>query len=114
MLEVGAARTAVDVGACRAAGQDRALRHCQPLADLCARALPRAPSTHQRLARLKDERLHLLSAHAEHGSDFSVRVIPEFEEHERRALVSRQPLNVLEHLAQVLPPLDLIRHALEK
>jgi hypothetical protein len=73
--------------------------------------LPRPPSAHQRLTRLEYQRLHLLLAHPEHGGDFFVRLIPELEENERVALVSRQPVDVIQHLAEVLPPLDLICHA---
>ena len=112
-LEGCAARAAIDVGARNAPGQDSAPRRCQPLADLRARMLPRPPSTHQRLTRLEDQRLHLLLAHPEHGGDFFVRLIPELEENERGALVGRQPLHVIQHLAKVLPPLDLICHAVE-
>jgi hypothetical protein len=48
---------------------------------------------------LEDERLHFLLADAEHGSDFIVRLIVEFKQHQRRALVSRQSLHVLEQFA---------------
>jgi hypothetical protein len=69
-------------------------------------------ATHERLARLKDERLHLLPAHAEHGSDFCVRVTAERKHHQHGALVGWQPLHVLQRFAELLPLLDLIRHAL--
>ena len=61
--------------------------------------ISRVPSTHERLARLEDERLHLLAADAKDGGDFIVRVIPQLEEHQRGALISRQPLHVLHHFA---------------
>ncbi len=70
--------------------------------------LPRPPSTEQRLTCLEYQRLHLLLAHPEHRGDFFVRVVPELEENERGALVGRQPSHVVQHLAKVLPPLDLI------
>jgi len=57
---------------------------------------------------LEDERLDLLPADAEHGGNVTVRVVTKLEQHQRRALVRRQPLYVLHHLAQVLAPLDLV------
>jgi hypothetical protein len=48
---------------------------------------------------LEDERLHFLLADAEHASDFIVRVVAEFKQHQRGALVSRQSLHVLQHFA---------------
>ena len=112
-LEGSAVRAAIDVGACNAPWQESALQRCQPLAYLRARIPPRPPSAHQRLTCLEYQRLHLLFAHPEHGGDFFVRLIPELGENERVALVSRQPVDVIQHLAEVLPPLDLICHAVE-
>ena len=109
-LEGCAAGAAIDVGACDAPGEGAAVRRCQPLPDLCARMLPRPPSTDQRLTCLEYECLDLLFAHPEHGGDFFVRMIPKLEENERGTLVGRQPLQVIQHLAKVLPPLDLICH----
>jgi hypothetical protein len=61
---------------------------------------------------LEDERLDLLPAHAQHDRDVAVRVVAEFKEHQRGALVSRQPLHIVQHLAEFLAPLDLVRQAL--
>jgi hypothetical protein len=99
VLERRAARAAIDVGARRAAGEDPPLERCQPLPDLRARTIPRLPATHERLAGLEDERLHFLPAHAQHLSNFMVRVVAELEQHQRRALVSREPLQVFQHFA---------------
>jgi len=74
--------------------------------------LPRPPSTDQRLTCLEYQRLDFLFAHPEHGGDFLVRMIRELEENERSALVGRQPLQVIQHLAKVLPPLDHVCHTL--
>jgi hypothetical protein len=112
-LEGSAARTAIYVRAYDAPRQESGLHRRQPLADLGARILPRPPPAHQRLTRLEDQRLDFLFAHPEHGGDFPVRVIPELKENERGALVGRQPVDVIQHLAEVLPALDLIRNALK-
>jgi hypothetical protein len=111
-LEGCAARAAIDVGACDAPGQDAATHRRQPLADVCARMLPRAPSTEEPLTCLEYERLDFLSAHPEHSGDFLVRMIRELEQNERGALIGRQPLQVIQHFAKVLPPLDDVRHTL--
>jgi hypothetical protein len=79
-LEGRAARAAVDVGACDAPGQDAATHRCQPLADLCARMLPRPPSTNEPLTCLEYQRLDFLLSDPEHGGDFLVRVIGELEQ----------------------------------
>ena len=90
------------------------MQRCKPLADLHTRAISRGPATHERLARLEDERLHLFRADAEHSSDFFVWVIAELKEHERGALISRQPLDVLQHFAQLLAALNLVCYPLEE
>ncbi|HEV3390517.1 MAG TPA: hypothetical protein VG057_15965 [Solirubrobacteraceae bacterium] len=113
-LEGCAARTAIDVGACHAAGQDAAAHRRQSLADLRARMLPRPTSTGQPLAGLEYQRLDFLFAHAEHSGDFVVRVIGELEQNERGALVGREPLQVIQHLANVLPALDHVCHTLPR
>jgi hypothetical protein len=42
-----------------------------------------------------------------------VRVVPELEQHERGALIIRQPLNVLDEFAQLLAACDQARRAVE-
>lgn len=110
LLEVCAGRAAVDVCAQHGAGEDPGLRRCQTLADLGAWALPRAPSAHQRFARLKHKRLHLLLAHTQHISDFLLRVISELEKNERSTLIVGEPPHILQQLAKVLSPLDQVCH----
>ena len=76
-----------------------------------SRAVARA---HQRLARLEDERLDLLPAHAEDRRDLLVGLVAELEEDQRGALVVGQALQLVHQLAQVGAQLDLRRHALER
>ena len=75
-----------------------------------SRALARAG---QRLARLEHQRLDLVLAHAERRPDLLVAQGTELGQDERRALVLGQPLEVGEHVAQVLAALDLGREALD-
>jgi hypothetical protein len=92
LLERCAAWAAIDMGARHATRQNPAPQRCEPLADLRARTVPRLATAQKPLAGLEYERLHLLLSDVEHGRDFSVRVIAELEQHERGALVSREPL----------------------
>ena len=113
-LEGCAAGAAVDVGARNTPGQHAAAHRRQPLADLGARVLPRAPPPGQPLARLEYQRLDLLFAHPEHGCDFLVRMIRELEQNECGALIVGQPLQVIEHLSEVLAPLDHVYDTLAR
>ncbi len=83
------------------------------LANLCARTIPRLPAPHQGLARLVDQGLHLFLADAQHRRNVGVRVVAELEQHERGTLVQGQPLQVVQQLAELLPPLDLVRQPVE-
>jgi len=58
---------------------------------------------------LEDECLHLLSAHAEYGCDLGVGVAPELEQNQCGSLIGWEALHVVEHLAEVLPPVDRVR-----
>jgi hypothetical protein len=113
MLEGRAARAAIDVSPRDAPGQNPPVQRGEPLADLRARTVPGLPAPHERLAGLEDECLHLLSAHFEHIGDLTMGVVAELKQRQRSPLVGRQPLHVLEHLAQLFPPLDLVRQAIE-
>ena len=86
----------------------------QLLADLDARRLARRAGAQQRLARLEDERLDLLPAHAEDGRDLLVGLVAELEEDQRGALVVGQALQLGHQLAQVGAPLDVGGHALDR
>ena len=108
-----AARTAIDVGAQEAARRNAPLHRGQLLANVAARMLPGLAAAHERLARLEDERLDLLRADAQHAGDVLLRVVAELEQDQRGALIGREPLHVVEHLAQVLAPLDLVGETLE-
>ncbi len=74
----------------------------QPLADLCAGALAGAASPIQSLAGLENEGLALIATDSEHSRDLLVRVVGEFEQNKRGALIGGQSLNVLDDLAQLL------------
>ena len=113
-LELRAGGTAVDVGA-----HDAAPRHPpgdgrELLADLGAWRLARRARAQQRLARLEDEGLDLLPAHAEDGRDLLVGLVAELEEDQRGALVIGQALQLGHQLAQVGAPLDVGGHALDR
>jgi hypothetical protein len=108
MLEGGAARAAIDVSPSDAPGENSPMKRGEPLADLRARTIPGLPAPHERLARLEDERLDLISAYFEHIGDLTMRVVAELKQRQRRPLVGWQPLHVLEHFAQVFPPLNLV------
>jgi hypothetical protein len=86
----------------------------QALADVRARTISSLPAAHERLAGLEDQRLDLLLANSQHLCDFVMRLVAELEQHQRGALVGREPLHVLQHLAQFLAPLDLIGQAVEE
>src|SRR5436305_8879532 len=101
------------MGAGHAARKHRAADRCQPFPDLHARAIPCSSAPRESLASLEDKRLDLLAAHAEYRSDLGVRVVTQLKENQRGTLVGWQPLHVLEHFAEVLPPLNLIRRAIE-
>ncbi len=113
MLEGRATRAAINVRPSDAPGQNPPVQRGQPLADLRARPVPGLPAPHQRLARLEDERLHLLPAHFEHIGDLTMRMVAEFKERQRSPLVGGQPLHVLEHFAQFFTPLDLVCQAVD-
>jgi hypothetical protein len=57
---------------------------------------------------LEYERLDLLAPHSQHGRDLTVRVVAKLEENQCGALIEGQPTNLLQQLAQRLPPLDLV------
>jgi hypothetical protein len=96
----------LDVGPCPAAGQDLAPQGGDQLPDLGARAVPGLPASDKALAGLEDERLDLRRANPQHGRDLVMRVVPELKQDERRALIDRQALHVLDDFAQLLAPLD--------
>jgi hypothetical protein len=112
-LEVRAARAAIDVAARDTAPGDATGVGGELLADLDAWGRTRVAGAHQRLARLEDERLDLLTSHPEHGSDLRMRLVAELEEHQRGALVVGEALQLVDQLAQVGAELDLRRHPLE-
>jgi hypothetical protein len=84
--------------ACHAARPNLAADSRQQLASLGARTMTSSPTAHERLARLEDQRLDLLAAHAQHRRDLSLRLVTQLKEHQRRALVGGQPLDVLQQL----------------
>ena len=85
----------------------RAAGRRELLADLDARRLARPPPAGQRLARLEDERLHLVAPHAEDLGDLVVAVVAQLEEHERRALLLGQLLEVGQQAAQLGAAVDV-------
>ena len=108
VLERCAGRAAIDMGARHAARQDLAVDRCQQLADLRARTIPSLAAAHERLPRLEDERFDLLAANAQHRSDLTVRLVTELKKNQCRALIVRQPLDLLQQLVEFLLPLDLV------
>ena len=102
------------MGSRLAAGQDPAACRRQARADLRARTIAGLPPPDESLARLEDQRLHLLLAHTENGRDLGLRVVAELEQHERGALIERQPVHVLQQLAELLAPLQLLGWAVER
>ena len=113
MLVGPAGRASVDVRAHLTAGGNLAARARHPLPYLRAGALPRRAAAHQPLPRLEDQRLDVLASHVEHARDLGVRVVPELEQHERSALVVRQPLDVLDEFPQLLAACDQARRTVE-
>ena len=91
-----------------AATQLSATRRRKLGADVATRDRPRAPGAGERLARLEDQRLHLVGAHADDVADLLVGEIVELGEHERRALILGEASQVDEQLAQVLAGLHLL------
>ena len=112
-LEVGAARAAVDVSPDHAARQDRVVRHRDPLADVRARMSPGEPATGKTLAGLVDECLHLGRSDADDVRDLLMGVVAQLEQDKRGSLVIRQPVDLVNHLAQVLTALHLVRQIAE-
>ncbi|HLY50431.1 MAG TPA: hypothetical protein VKR21_14665 [Solirubrobacteraceae bacterium] len=92
---------------------DRAADRRQLFTDVGTRTVACLSAARETLPRLVDKGLDLLAAHAEHGGDLGVGVVTQLKENECCALLGRQRLHVLEHFAQVLPPLSLIRRAIE-
>ena len=102
------------MGAHNAASRDFPARIRQPLADLRTGTLASAPAPIEPLAGLEDEGLDLVATDSEHGRDLLVRLVAEFEQHERRALIGRQPLNVLDDLAQLLSAREQTRGTINR
>lgn len=111
LLEGSAARATLDMGAGRAARQDLAADGRNPLAHRRTGTIPRMPTTDQGFTGLEDERLHLLPADAEHRCDLGVGVASELKQDQSGALIGREALHVLEHLAKILALPDLISGA---
>jgi hypothetical protein len=87
--------------------QPRALGGRELLADLVAGRGPSAAARRERLARLEDERLHLLGRDSQHLGDLLVAQGVELRQDERGALILRQALEVAQQVAQVLAVLDV-------
>jgi hypothetical protein len=58
---------------------------------------------------LEDECLHLLPANAQHGRDLGVGLASELEQDQSGALIGREALHIVDHLAKVLASTDRIR-----
>jgi hypothetical protein len=108
-----AAGASVDMGPGHASRQDLAADRRKQFADFRAWTISCNPAAREGLAGLEDERLYLLGAHAQHRSDLGVRVITKLKENQCGTLVVGQPPHIVEHFAEVLPPLNLIRWAIE-
>ncbi len=113
MLVGPAGRAPIDVRAHLTADGNHAARARHSLPHLRAGALPRRARAHQPLPRLEDQRLDLVGSQVEHACDLRVRVVPELEQHERGALIVRQPLDILNELPQLLTARDQARRAVE-
>ncbi len=111
-LKCLAARAAIDVGARDAPGRHPSGMRGQPLTDLRARVLPGVLASQEALARLEDQRLHLLSSDLQNRGDFFVRVVTQLEQHQSCALIFGKALYVLEELVQLFPALHLVGNAL--
>ena len=109
LAELAAARAVVEVPPQRRAPQLRAAQLRQLLADVGARRVARRAVGGQRRARLVDVGLHLLAPAVEDPRDLVVGDVAELGQHERRALVVRQPGEAGEHGAELLARGDLGR-----
>ena len=78
-----------------------------------ARLASAAPSI-QPLAGLENEGLDLVATDSEHARDLLVRLVAEFEQHKRGALIGGQPLNVLDDLAQLLSAREQARGTIDR
>jgi hypothetical protein len=109
VLERSATCAALDVGARRAARQHPSTDIRDQLACGGAGAVAGITATDQGFTGLEDECLHLLSADAQHGCNLRVGLASELEQDQSGALIGREALHVLDHLAEVLAPTDRIR-----
>jgi hypothetical protein len=97
-----------------AAREDLLVSCRELLADLRTGTVPRVSAAEQALAGLVDQSLDLLTSNAQDRRDFVVRMVAEFEQHERCSLFLRQSLHILDHLAQLLAALNLVCQAFEE
>ncbi len=93
------------------AAQRRAATRRYLLADLRTRRVASRALGDERLARLENQPLHLVSRHSEHAGDVLVRQGIKLREHQRRALFLGEPAQVGDQIPEVLSALDLDREA---
>src|SRR5262249_46563811 len=109
VAEALAAGAVAQVATQRCTPQRGAAKGRQLLANLCTRRLARVSAGDERGARLESERLDLLARAAEKLGDLLVRNAAELGEHERGALVVRQPSDVGQDRSELLTRDDLGR-----
>ena len=102
------------VAAQRPAPERAAASGGELLADRRARRLAGVALRDQRRARLVDERLDLRRAHADHLGDLLVREVGQLCQHERRALIMGQALDVRDQRPQIGPRLHLLAQPLRR
>ena len=85
----------------------------QPLADLRTGALASAAPSIQPLAGLENEGLDLVATDSEDACDFLVRLVAEFEQYKRGALIGGQPLNIVDDLPQLLSAREQARGTID-
>ena len=103
-----ATRATLDVGTRPAAGQDLAADVCDQLARGRTGTVARVATTDQAFTRLEDECLHLLPTDAQHGRDLGVGLASKLEQNQRGALIGREAVHVVDHLAEVLASTERI------
>jgi hypothetical protein len=108
VLEGSATWATLDVGARPAAGQDLAADVCDQLARGRTGSVARVATTDQPFTGLEDEGLHLLPAHAQHGRDLGVGLASKLEQNQRGALIGREAVHVVDHLAEVFASTERI------
>ncbi len=108
VLEGSATWATLDVGTRPAAGQDLAADVCDQLARGRTGTVARVATTDQAFTRLEDECLHLLPADAQHRRDLGVGLASKLEKNQRGAVIGREAVHVVDHLAEVLASTERI------